>query len=145
LKEAPVATTTSLLFPWIDTYSVKIGIIDMQHKNLVNIVNELHEAMRAGHAKEKLGQILSNLIKYTQIHFGTEEKFMVSRGYPEYVQHKAEHDRLTATVLDFQRKFQQNEVGLTVDVMEFLKDWLIKHILGCDKKYAPFLNERGVH
>ena len=54
-----MATTTSLLFPWSETYSVKIGIVDMQHKNLVNIVNELHESMRAGHAKEKLGQILA--------------------------------------------------------------------------------------
>ena len=140
-----MSTTTALLFPWSDTYSVKIGIIDVQHKNLVNTVNELHQAMGAGHGKDKLGQILSNLIKYTQTHFATEEKFMESRGYPEYAQHKVEHDRLTATVVDFQRKFQSNEVSLTVDIMGFLKDWLVKHILGCDKKYVPFLNAHGVH
>jgi hemerythrin-like metal-binding protein len=140
-----MATTTTLLFPWSETYSVRIGIIDIQHKNLVNIVNELHEAMRAGHAKEKLGQILSNLIKYTQIHFATEEKFLKSHAYPDYPQHKGEHDRLTATVVDFQHQFQQSEIGLTIEVMEFLKDWLIKHIQGSDKKYAPFLNAHGVH
>lgn len=140
-----MSTTTALLFPWSDTYSVRIGVIDMQHKNLVNIVNELHQAMGAGQGKDKLGQVLANLIKYTQTHFATEEKFMESRGYPDYAQHKCEHDRLTATVVEFQRKFQRNEVALTVDIMGFLKDWLVKHIQGCDKKYVPFLNAQGVH
>ena len=137
--------TTTQLFHWSEIYSVKIGIVDMQHKNLVNLVNELHDSMRAGHAREKLGQILSNLIKYTQTHFATEERLLQSHSYPEYSQHKAEHDNLTATVVDLQRKFQRTEVGLTVEVMEFLRDWLVKHIQGSDKKYAPFLNTKGVH
>ena len=139
-----MGTATAVLFPWSDAYSVKIGIIDMQHKNLVGYVNELHQAMLEGHGKEKLGKILSNLIKYTHVHFGTEEKLMQSHGYPYYPQHKAEHDHLSATVVAFQDKFQRNEIGLTIEVMEFLKDWLVKHILGSDKKYAPFLNGKGV-
>jgi hemerythrin-like metal-binding protein len=139
-----MATATALLFPWSDTYSVQIGIIDMQHKNLVKIINELHQAMIGGHGKDQLGKILSSLVTYTQAHFKTEEKLMESHGYPEYTIHKAEHDRLTRTVLDFQSKFQKNEVGLTIEVMEFLKDWLSKHIMGIDKKYTPFLNSKGV-
>jgi hemerythrin len=59
--------------------------------------------------------------------------------------HKTEHDRLTKTVREFQDKFQRNEVGLTIDVMEFLKNWLSKQILGSDQRYAPFLNAQGVH
>ena len=64
--------------------------------------------------------------------------------YPEYIHHKCEHEQLTQTVLDFQSKFQKNEVGLTIEVMNFLKDWLCQHILGSDKKYGPFLNAQGV-
>lgn len=139
-----MATATALLFPWSDTFSVKIGIINMQHKNLVNIVNDLHQAMVAGHGKEQLGKILTNLVKYTQAHFKTEESIMESHQYPEYGHHKSEHDRLTKTVLEFQEKFQRNEVGLTIDVMDFLKDWLCKHILESDKRYGPFLNAKGV-
>ena len=59
--------------------------------------------------------------------------------------HKAEHERFTNAVLDFQSKFRRNEIGLTIDAMEFLKDWLSKHILGSDQRYAPFLNAQGVH
>lgn len=139
-----MATATALLFPWSDTYSVKVGIIDMQHKNLVTIVNDLHQAMVAGHGKDQLGKILSGLIKYTQVHFKTEENLMQSHQYPEYEHHKSEHERLTKTVLDFQGQFQRNEVGLTIEVMEFLKNWLYKHILESDKRYSPFLNAKGV-
>jgi hemerythrin-like metal-binding protein len=140
-----MATATALLFPWNDTLSVKIGVIDMQHKNLVAIVNEMHQAMVAGHGKQELGKILSSLVKYTQEHFKTEENFMESRQYPDYVSHKSEHEKLTQTVLDFQSKFQRNEVGLTIEVMDFLKSWLGKHIMGSDKKYAPFLHSKGVY
>jgi hemerythrin len=139
-----MATATTLLFPWNETYSVKIGIIDVQHQTLVNIVNELHQAMVAGHGKDQLGKILSKLIEYTQMHFKTEEHFMEAHHYPEYINHKSEHQYLTSTVLDFQGRFQRNEVGLTIEVMDFLKSWLGKHILGSDKRYTPFLNAHGV-
>jgi hemerythrin-like metal-binding protein len=140
-----MATATAPLFPWNDSYSVKIGVIDMQHKNLVGFINDLHRAMMEGRGKEELGNILSNLIKYTQAHFKTEEYFLESHRYPDYATHKTEHDRLTKTVVDFHTKFQRSEVGLTIELMGFLKDWLGKHIMGSDKKYGPFLNSKGVH
>ena len=137
-------TTTTVLCPWSDTYSVQIGIIDSQHKSLVNMVNELHQAMLGGMGKQQLGIILSNLIKYTQSHFKTEENLMQSHGYPDYMSHKSAHDSLTKTVLDLQDRFRRNEVGLTVEAMDFLKNWLTNHILGSDKKFAPFLHAKGL-
>jgi hemerythrin len=139
-----MATATAILFPWNETYSVKIGIIDMQHKNLVKIVNDLHQAMVEGNGRDELGKILSSLISYTQAHFKTEETFMESHRYPGYANHRVEHERLTRTVVELQSKFQRNEVGLTIEVMDFLKTWLSKHILGTDKLYGPFLNSKGV-
>jgi hemerythrin len=139
-----MVTTPPLLFLWSEIYSVKIGIVDTQHKNLVNILNELHQSMLGAQGKDKVGQVLLNLIKYTQVHFAMEEKLMQSHGYPDFPAHKAEHDQLANTVLEFQRKFLSNEVGLTVEMMDFLKDWLSKHILDSDKKYGPFLNAKGV-
>jgi len=144
LKETIMATANALLILWSDEYSVQIGIIDMQHKNLVKIINDLHHAMVGGNGKEQLGKLLNDLVNYTQAHFKTEENFMESHRYPDYPQHKLEHDRLTKTVLEFQSKFRKQQVGLTIDVMDFLKNWLNGHILGTDKKYTPFLNSKGV-
>ena len=138
------ATAVPVLFPWKDAYSVNIGIVDSQHKVLVDLLNELHQAMMTGKGKEQLGNILFKLIKYAQGHFKAEEALMQSKQYPDFANHKAEHDRLTKTVMDFQAKFSKNEVGLTMEVMDFLRDWLMKHIMGVDKKYGPFLNAKGV-
>jgi hemerythrin len=134
-----------VLFTWEDSFSVNISVIDMQHKKLVSMVNDLHQAMVEGSGREKLGTILSNLVGYTRGHFITEERLMQTHAYPDFLAHKSEHEHLTEKVMDLQCRFRSNEVGLTIEVMEFLKDWLRHHILGSDKKYSPFLNAKGVH
>ena len=139
-----MATATNLLFPWKDAYSVNICIVDSQHKVLVDLINELHQAMMMRTGKEHLGKALSSLVKYTQGHFKAEEGILLSNQYPDFVNHKAEHDRFTQTIVDFQSKFQRNEIGLTIDLMDLLKNWLIKHIMGVDKKYVPHLSAKGV-
>jgi len=139
------ATTAPVLFPWKDDYSVNIGIIDSQHRTLVDLLNELHQAMMTGKGKDQVGIVLSKLVKYAQGHFKSEEGMMQSKQYPEFEDHKVEHDRFTKTVLEFQGKFARNEIGLTSEVMDFLKTWLMKHIMGVDKKYSPFLNSKGVY
>lgn len=140
-----MAAASGGLFTWDNSFSVNIGVIDMQHKKLVSMVNELQQAMVEGSGKGKLGIILSNLVGYTRGHFRTEERLMQTHAYPDFLAHKSEHDHLTETVMDIQCRFRSNETGLTIEVMEFLKDWLRNHILGSDKKYSPFLNAKGVH
>jgi len=138
-------TTSAPLIRWDATYSVNIAILDAQHKNLVSTVNELYKAMLEGRSKDHLGQILSSLVSYTQEHFAAEEKLMLQYRYPDFNVHKAEHDRLTGTVVEFQRRFLSSEVGLSIELLDFLRDWLAKHILGSDRRYSPFLTAKGVH
>jgi len=132
------------LFPWSDTYSVKIAACDSQHKVLVDLINELHQAMIARRGKERMGGVLASLVKYTKSHFAAEEGLLHANQYPDFANHKAEHERFTQTIVEFQGRFQRNEVAMTIDVMDFLKNWLVKHIMGVDKKYVPHLSARGV-
>jgi len=134
----------AVLFPWSDEYSVKIAVVDSQHKKLLSLTNDLHAAMTAGRGRAQLGQVLTGLLDYTRAHFAAEEGLMQSNGYEGYFSHKREHERLTDRIQAYQDKVLSGEVGLSIEVMSFLKDWLIKHILGWDKKYAPFLNAKGV-
>lgn len=132
------------LFVWSDKYSVNIKEIDEQHKKLVDMLNELHDAMKSGKGKEIVGKTLTELIKYAGTHFANEERLMTAHGYPEYNAHKAEHTKFTLKVSELQKSFQQGAPVLTVEVLNFLKDWLQTHILGIDKKYGPFLNSKGI-
>ena len=131
-------------FAWKDEYCVGVQEIDVQHRRLFSLADELHAAMSVGKGKAVLDQVLSNLIGYTKSHFAAEERLMQSRGYPNYLAHKIEHDQLTHKVLDLQREFRAGKVALTLDIMKFLRDWLDHHILGSDQKYAPFVGGKAV-
>lgn len=132
------------LMNWSDNLSVNIKEIDEQHKKLVGMINELHEAMKQGKGSDVTGKVLAGLIQYVATHFATEEKFMKTHAYPEYLKHKAEHDALTKQAADLQNQFHEGKPVLTVELMSFLKNWLTNHILGTDKKYGPYLNGKGV-
>jgi len=132
------------LITWSENFSVNITEIDSQHKKLIALINELHEAMKVAKGKDVMGHILSELVNYTVYHFGTEEKLFQKYGYPEIVNHKKQHDDLTRQVMDTADKFNKGGNIITVEVMTFLKDWLQSHILRVDKRYAPFLNSKGV-
>ncbi len=132
------------LINWDDSYSVGIKKIDEQHKGLVKLVNELHDAMSQGAATSVLSKVLGSLVDYTIIHFTTEEELMRTYDYPDLTRHKAEHDKLTSQVKDFQEKFGQGKSTITYELMDFLSDWLINHILDTDKKYSSYMASRGV-
>jgi hemerythrin len=91
-----------------------------------------------------LGQILNRLVQYTQTHFSHEERLMRMHGYPELAAHKAEHDALARHVLEFQADFTQGRIAMSVQLLQFLKDWLEHHIKGSDQKYSPFLQSKAV-
>lgn len=132
------------LFVWNDNFSVNIKHVDEQHKKLVNMLNNLHDAMRLGKGSQILGKILVELVGYVETHFTTEEKLMSTYRFPEYNSHKLEHTKLTQKAVELQENVQQGQSVLTIEVMNFLKNWLQSHILGTDKKYGPFLNSKGV-
>ena len=132
------------LIDWDDTYSVNVAEIDRQHKRLVAMINELHVAMRDRKTKDVLGQIISRLFLYTTTHFSTEEKYFDQFNYPEKTVHVKEHELFIQKINEFKQSFDEDRLMLSVAVIDFLKDWLLKHILGTDKKYSSFLNKKGV-
>ncbi|MFV0421537.1 bacteriohemerythrin [Oleidesulfovibrio sp.] len=132
------------LFEWSDSLSVKIETIDSQHKGLVNLINELHAAMRQRKSTSHLVGIVGKLKDYTVNHFDTEEKLFNRHGYPATEEHIQEHRKFVEKVLAFENDLKQGKVTVTMDVMRFLKNWLTGHINGTDKKYSKFLVNKGV-
>ncbi len=132
------------LINWNDSLSVNVKEIDLQHKKLVDMINELNEAMRIGKGKEALGKIINGLISYTATHFKNEEQYFEKLRYPDAANHKKEHIAFVKKVTDFKDGFEKNNLAVTMEVMSFLSDWLKNHIKGTDKKYSKFFNEKGL-
>ncbi len=133
------------LISWQDRYSVNIKEIDDQHKKLIDMINELHEAMMSGKGKDVMTTVLDKLASYCVTHFTVEERLMSSNGYPGFDEHKAKHVKMNEKVKQLQQSLAQSGTSvMSNDVMTFLKNWLDKHIMGTDHKYAPFLHDKGV-
>ena len=132
------------MFDWKQQYSVGIDSVDKQHQHLFSIGRELYSAMSSGRGKAATGRILDRLVQYTKTHFDHEEALLRKHGFPEYLKHKKSHDDLTARVLKFQSDFQAGQVGMTIELLQFLTDWLDKHIHYEDQAYAPYLKAKAV-
>ena len=124
------------LMNWTDDLSVRVGEIDEQHRKLIQLINNLHDAMKAGKAKVSLETTLQELAAYAVYHFQTEEKYMQKFKYPGYLAHKMKHDAFVRKVVGFQGDFKAGRLGLSLDVMNFLKDWVSTHIRETDKQYS---------
>ncbi len=124
---------------WQTDYQVGVAEIDNQHRRLVEMVNSLHEAMRSGPGKTLVPRILDELVEYTVSHFSTEERFMQETRYPEYPLYKRQHEELTRQVLQIKAEIDRGSPVNTIEVMNFLKVWLVHHILASDKKLGQYI------
>jgi hemerythrin len=137
-------SSSEQLMTWTDDLSVGIRLIDEQHRVLLGLINELHAGMRARKSDAVLVGVVKRLKEYTVKHFGQEEEYFDRYGYPETAAHKELHAKLVQQVLDFETALKSGKTKVTMDIMRFLKDWLVKHIMGTDKRYTAFLNSKGL-
>ena len=129
---------------WNDAMSVGVEKFDSEHRQLVDLVNELNHALTVGAARVKLSGILDRLVKYTVIHFGHEEEYMALYDYPQTESHRKEHSALTAKVAEFQERLANGKDSFSIELIVFLRDWLVNHILGTDMAYKEFFRAKGV-
>ena len=132
------------LIMWDDSFSVNIMEIDIQHKKLLALVNELHDAMKERKGQDVLSKILKGLIRYTETHFKTEEIYFDRFGYPGATEHINEHAEFNRKINEFKAGLENGKLGLSIDVMHFLSNWLKNHIKITDMKYAGYFNEKGL-
>jgi hemerythrin len=131
------------LVNWQDSYSVKVKRIDDQHKTLFGLVNNVHEAMKQGKSKDVIGGVIDELHKYASTHFAEEETRMRSYNYEGMNEHLTQHKDFIDKVNEFRQMHKEGKLSLSMDVTKFLKDWLVNHIDGTDKKYMPCFHEHG--
>ncbi len=125
--------------PWTSELELGFDEIDRQHQELVRLTNALHEQLSSAQPqREAIGAVLEGLVDYTHNHFIVEEVLFQRHGYPETPAHQAEHNGFTGKAMDLLMRFEDGE-EVSVEAMEFLKDWLIHHICKVDRAYLPFL------
>ncbi|WP_456434411.1 bacteriohemerythrin [Thermosulfuriphilus sp.] len=131
------------LITWNNSFSVYVKSIDDQHRRLIKIINCAQRAHNLNKDRRLLTTIMNSLIRYSETHFATEEKLMEDFGYPEYKEHKREHESLLLDIFEINSLYNKKDIGADI-LLNFLKDWLICHILDTDKRCGLFLKNKGL-
>jgi hemerythrin len=132
------------LIVWEPSFSVNVEFLDKQHQMLVQMINDLHDAMLDGNEKETIGKLIEQLLTYAAMHFAREEHYFDIFGYPDTDMHKKQHKDFERKISVFETDFKAGRESVSTEIMKFLGDWLAEHIKGSDKQYSQFLNARGV-
>jgi len=129
---------------WTSDLSVGVHTIDTDHKLLLSLINQLHDAIEEGQGQDTVGSVLNALLDYTAYHFGREEALMEASGYPDLDQHKKTHADLKAKLTTIRDAHKTDPQSIRdKDVLDFLKTWLAEHIRGKDKQYQPHMEDKA--
>jgi len=128
-------------FKWTTKYSVNNELIDVQHRMLFAIINDLNTYIINGQGLENIEEILNKMSAYATLHFRTEEDILLKSNYTEYQKHKDYHDNFKKQIFKSTQEVISNKNEKTViEIHRFLVDWLTSHILDEDVKYSELLN-----
>ncbi|MBB6479578.1 bacteriohemerythrin [Spirochaeta isovalerica] len=125
---------------------LEIKGIDDQHKELIYILQQTNDLQHTSSSRKTLyiPVIIKKLFYYSQFHFSYEEEHMAKNGYPELKAHMTLHKGFIDKIRHFASEYGQGFSELTDEIILFLKDWTIGHILQEDRKYKDFLIDKSV-
>jgi hemerythrin-like metal-binding protein len=123
---------------WNEEWNSGNQTIDSQHRKLVKIINDLIE-LQSSPNRIKESQILLDLINYIKYHFDDEERIMELADFPMLAQHKEEHKFFKLKVANLSRDIFKKKHNVSAEVLNFLKTWLIEHIIEEDKQFRKFI------
>ncbi len=126
---------------WTSKLNLGVAEIDSQHRKLVAYINELYQAMKNHRTKREMASIVRKLRDYTAEHFADEEKIFNASNYPSKKEHKAIHEKFVAKIDEVERQLESGAASVSMDLLTFLKDWLIQHIAGTDTTYVEYVKK----
>ena len=127
------------MFQWRQQYAVNVEEIDHEHQGLFAAAERMHQAMLAGLGKQVLQDLLAKLVSYTCVHFAHEEQLMERVGYPGLNEHRAQHLDLRSRLELLRKRAAAGEVTMTIEVAQFLIEWLKQHTATSDLRIAGYV------
>lgn len=129
---------------WDESISVKVDLFDDHHKKLIQLINKLYRSMEEGDGNLVLLPILEELVEYTVYHFSAEEKVFEKYDYPDRESHIKQHQSFVSKAKDLYSGLQAGSSVLTNEVLDFLQEWVVTHIMKVDFKYSEFFSDKKI-
>ncbi len=130
---------------WDTVYKVEISVFDDHHKVLVDLINSLYDILNSSIDFNAIERIFKELVDYTMYHFKAEEAFLEKHNYPGITLHKKNHVKFVQSLEKSYKDLKSTGYLLaSIELFNFLKEWLLTHILVTDKEYSDFFKKLGI-
>lgn len=126
---------------WTNNLSVGNADIDREHQQLFALLDDFYQGIKEGSPKLKLQELIQGLLDYTNVHFTREEQYMQRINYPNLEHHRQQHQVFINKANEFYDKITNGKLILSLEVTNFLKNWLVQHIKGADQNYARYVSQ----
>jgi hemerythrin len=126
---------------WDEKYATGIPLIDSQHKELFSLTNELFHACTGGEEKLQgvFKETMGKMVEYVRFHFGAEQELLQRVKYPDYLEHKKQHDTMVLKILEAVKEFNEGKKFVPNQFVRTLRDWILSHIAHYDKLYSAYI------
>jgi hemerythrin len=132
---------------WEPSLSMGVDTLDLQHRELIDRINDLRTAVSQGQARTETGRMIEFLDEYVKVHFTMEETLMKRKKYRDYVSHRQEHLNFLTMFLEMKKQYEALAAEgavlsfLAVELDRKLGAWLIEHIAKVDRQFGDFLSQ----
>jgi hemerythrin-like metal-binding protein len=134
--------TKNAYIVWKEEYSVGHDELDVHHQRMFTIINDLYDALITRASPSQLTALFRSASDYAQMHFQAEEDVMRAAQYPGLAAHQKAHRLYIQRLEGLLPGALSSPTDLSSDLLRFLKEWLVNHILKMDQAYAGHL-EKG--
>jgi hemerythrin len=129
---------------WTDSFSVGVALFDEQHRQLIDMLNKMIRDPAAATRSETVADVLTDMTNYAQEHFKSEEDLMIEHGYPHLDEHRHQHHGFQEKAARLCFATVKGQTSVPQELLEYLQQWLIRHILQVDMAFKPFFEQKGV-
>jgi len=122
---------------WDEAFCIGCNTIDLQHQKLVQYVDKLE--LTCSNQTSDVYDALQFLIDYARTHFADEERIMAAIDFPCLSDQKLMHDEFIDFITGILLDLKNGKLCDLDELLEYLKNWIIQHILQEDKKIGDHL------
>ena len=132
------------LIEWRDDFRIGIESVDYEHRQLIDLINELDQSLSQDAGKDAVSDFLGEVDAQISAHFALEEREMRDLGYRDYADHKADHERLLDEIRDVAEAFEANAYADYRKLLAtHLETWFTEHFRTKDAQLHHFLKHRS--
>ncbi len=137
-----------MLIKWTEDFLCGVEIIDQQHREFVDLVNQYNHQLRTGLGRQNITGLFVSLAEYSSLHFDTEEELMDKYNYPDKEAHKEKHLNFKRTIAEHILNMRTGKIPMPAEIFRFMIDWADEHLPhkpdNEDARFGKFLREAGV-